>query len=250
MVTRHDSPVPLYVQIKDYIRLNIQNGIYAVNERIPSERQLAEQFGVNRLTVSKALSELTQEGLIYSSVGKGTYVSPAKINQTLQSLTSFTEEMSSRGKTASSRVLYSGIEPASTEVAKALSILPGVEVVVLHRLRVADALPIALEKSHIINALCPDILEKHDFSRKSLYQVLRSEYHLRLNSRASNYRSPHRRGGRARGARCRAVHAHPAHHARDAQRRGAADRIRALILPGRPLQVLHRAAPARLRRNR
>jgi GntR family transcriptional regulator len=180
MVTRHDSPVPLYVQIKDYIRLNIQNGIYAVNERIPSERQLAEQFGVNRLTVSKALSELTQEGLIYSSVGKGTYVSPAKINQTLQSLTSFTEEMSSRGKTASSRVLYSGIEPASTEVAKALSILPGVEVVVLHRLRVADALPIALEKSHIINALCPDILEKHDFSRESLYQVLRSEYHLRL----------------------------------------------------------------------
>jgi len=46
--------------------------------------------------------------------------------------------------------------------------------------RMADALPIALERSHIIYALCPGILENHDFSRESLYQVLRKEYHLRL----------------------------------------------------------------------
>ena len=46
-MTKHDSPVPLYVQVKEYVRLNIQNGVFAVNERIPSERQLAEQFGVN-----------------------------------------------------------------------------------------------------------------------------------------------------------------------------------------------------------
>ena len=42
-MAKHDSPVPLYVQIKDYIRLNIQSGVFEVNERIPSERQLAEQ---------------------------------------------------------------------------------------------------------------------------------------------------------------------------------------------------------------
>ncbi len=179
-MTRHDSPVPLYVQIKDYIRLNIQNGIFAVNERIPSERQLAEQFGVNRLTVGKALNELAQEGLIYSRVGKGTYVCPTKIDQMLQSLTSFTEDMSSRGKKASSRVLYSSVDPADQEVAKALSILPGAEVVVLYRVRLADTLPVALERSHIIYALCPDILNNHDFSRESLYQVLREAYGLRL----------------------------------------------------------------------
>jgi GntR family transcriptional regulator len=179
-MTKHDSPIPLYVQIKDYIRLNIQNGVFAVNERIPSERQLAEQFSVNRLTVSKALSELAQEGLIYSSVGKGTYVSPTRIDQGLQSLTSFTDDMHSRGKQASSRVLYSAVDPANEETAKALLILPGAEVVVLHRVRFADALPIAVEKSHIIYALCPGILETHDFSRESLYRVLREEYNLRL----------------------------------------------------------------------
>jgi GntR family transcriptional regulator len=180
MMAKHDSPVPLYVQIKDYLRLNIQNGVFAVNERIPSERQLAEQFDVNRLTVSKALSDLAQEGLIYSRVGKGTYVSPARIDQALQSLTSFTEDMSSRGKKASSRVLYAGVDLADDEIAKALSILPGVEVVVLHRVRLADRLPIALERSHIIYALCPGILDQHDFSQESLYRALREEYNLRL----------------------------------------------------------------------
>jgi GntR family transcriptional regulator len=177
---KHNSPVPLYIQIRDYIRLNIQNGVYTVHERIPSERQLAEQFDVNRLTVSKALSELAQEGLIYSQVGKGTYVAPAKIDQTLQSLTSFTQEMHTQGKNARSRVLYAEVEPATEEVARALSILPGAEVVVLYRVRLADNLPIALEKSHIINALCPNILHGHDFSRESLYRVLQEEYHLHL----------------------------------------------------------------------
>jgi GntR family transcriptional regulator len=179
-MAKHDSPVPLYLQIKDYIRLNIQHGVFAVNERIPSERQLAEQFGVNRLTVSKALNELAQEGAVYSRVGKGTYVAPAKIDQALQSLTSFTQDMTGRGKRAASRVLHAAIEPAGEEAAKALMILPGAEVVVLHRVRMADDQPIALEKSHVIYALCPGILDQHDFSGESLYAVLRTEYNLHM----------------------------------------------------------------------
>lgn len=179
-MAKHDSPVPLYVQIKDYIRLNIQSGVFEVNERIPSERQLADQFSVNRLTVSKAINELVQEGLLYTQIGKGTYVCATKIDQTLLSLTSFTQDMTSRGKRASSRVLYSGIEPATEEVAKALSILPGAEVNVLHRVRLADEQLIALEKSHLIHALCPDLLARHDFSQQSLYKVLRERYGIHL----------------------------------------------------------------------
>lgn len=179
-MTQNDSPVPLYVRIKNYIRLNIQNGVYHVNDKIPSERQLAEQFGVNRLTVGKALKELVQEEVLYSQIGKGTYVAPAKIGQMLQTLTSFTEDISGRGQRASSRVLYAAVERADEEVAKALSILRGAEVVVLHRLRLADGQIIALEKSHILYALCPHILEHHDFSRESLYHVLRTEFNLQM----------------------------------------------------------------------
>ena len=180
MMVTHDSPVPLYVQIKDYIRRSIQNGVIAAHERVPSERELAQQFNVNRLTASRALKELALEGLIYSRVGKGTYVSPPKINQTLQSLSSFSEEMRQRGQRASSRVLHAAVEPANEQVARALSILPGTEVVRLVRVRLADDLPIALESSHILAAVCPGILERHDFASESLYQVLREEYGLRM----------------------------------------------------------------------
>lgn len=179
MVT-HDSPVPLYIQIKDYIRRSIQNGVIEVHERVPSERELAQQFNVNRLTASRALKELALEGLIYSRVGKGTYVSPPKINQTLQSLSSFSEEMRQRGQQASSQVLNATIEPASEQVARALSVLAGTEVVRLVRVRLADDLPIALESSHILAALCPGMLARHDFAHESLYQVLRQEFGLRM----------------------------------------------------------------------
>lgn len=176
----HDSHVPLYVQIKEYVRLNIQTGVFPENSRIPSERQLAEQFQVSRLTVSKAINELMQEGLLHSHVGKGTFVSSTKIEQELRTLTSFTEEMTRRGQRPSSRVLYSAVEPVSMEVAKALLLPTGSKVVVLKRVRLADDQPVALETSAIVAAICPAILEKHDFAKESLYQVLREECGIRI----------------------------------------------------------------------
>lgn len=180
MPVAHDSPVPLYVQIKEYIRLNIQSGTFLENTRIPSERQLADQFNVSRLTVSKAINELTQEGLLHSRVGKGTFVSSVKIEQELRTLTSFTEEMGRRGQRPSSRVLYASVDPANHETAKALQITDGTKVVVLKRVRMADEQPVALETSAILAAVCPDILQSHDFSRQSLYSVLREEYGMAI----------------------------------------------------------------------
>ena len=179
-MVNHDAPIPLYIQIKEYIQRNIENGQYRLNEKIPSERQLAEQFNVNRLTVSKAIKELTREGLLYSRLSKGTYVAPPRFDQALQSLTSFTEDMTGRGKKPASRVIYAAVEPADDEIARLLGIPTGAEVVALHRIRMADHQVIALEKSYINHALCPRILEKHDFSRESLYRTLREEYRLQL----------------------------------------------------------------------
>ena len=183
MSIKHESPVPLYVQIKDFIRQRIDSGTYVGNSRLPSERQLARQFAVSRLTVTKALKELELEGLIYTQVGKGTFVTlTQKINQKLETLSSFSEEMRAKNKKASSRLLSSRLEPASDEVAVALKILPGTEVFVLQRVRYADHQAIAVEHAHIPHVFCPGILEQHDFSFESLYQVLESDYGLQLTS--------------------------------------------------------------------
>lgn len=177
-MARLHSPKPLYEQIKEYILLNIQSGAFPPDGKIPSEREMSEQFGVSRMTVTKAIQDLVREGLLYSQVGKGTFVSGRLIDQQLESLTSFTEEMSKRGQHPASRVLKAVVLPASEEIAPHLDILPGVEVAMLKRVRLADEQPIALETCYLLAGMCPGILDKHDFARESLYSVLRTEYNL------------------------------------------------------------------------
>jgi GntR family transcriptional regulator len=174
--TKSDSSTPLYTQIKDHLQVQIQMGAYEVGARLPSERELAQEFAVSRMTARQALRELIQDGLAYSRVGKGTFVSPPKIDQDLRALTSFSEECRQRGMTPASRVLKSALAAADAGVARWLQIPAGAEVAILTRLRLANAKPLAIETAHLDHRLCPGILDKHNFARESLYEVLRQEY--------------------------------------------------------------------------
>src|SRR5512145_1741982 len=70
------SAVPLYQQIKTYLRQGILSGSLAADTRLPASRQLAEDLGVNRITVENAYAELEAEGLVFSKLGSGTYILP------------------------------------------------------------------------------------------------------------------------------------------------------------------------------
>ena len=68
------STVPLYLQIKTYLRQGILSGSLAPDTRLPASRQLAQDLGVNRITIENAYAELESEGLVFSKLGSGTYV--------------------------------------------------------------------------------------------------------------------------------------------------------------------------------
>lgn len=180
VLLQHESSIPLYIQIMDLLQKQIEAGEYAVGARLPSERELAQRYEVSRMTARQALRALAQKGLTHSSVGKGTYVSAPKINQELQALTSFSEDMRQRGLKPSSRVLAAEILPADPEIASRLHLPFGAEIVVLRRVRLADDRPLALETTHLPHRLCPGLLERHDFGRESLYEILRREYNWTL----------------------------------------------------------------------
>jgi GntR family transcriptional regulator len=173
-----DSSVPLYIQLKELLQEAMGDGTLPPGSRVPSERELSQRYNVSRMTARQALQMLAHEGLIYSRVGKGTYVSEPKIPQELQALTSFTEEMARLGMRAESKVLRAEVLPATQDVARRLSLPSGALVVALLRVRYAGGEPMALENTFIDHSLCPDILENHDFSTDSLYEVMRSEYGL------------------------------------------------------------------------
>lgn len=174
-----ESPIPLYLQLKEILLDWIERGEFDPHDRLPSERELCNEFEISRVTVRQALNELAHERQIYSRVGKGTYVAEPKIDQNLQVLTSFTEDMHSRGLVASAKLLGADFIPASPKLAAILHIQPGAEVVKLERLRLADDIPMALETAHLPHHLCPNILQ-YDLATRSLYEILRTQYRLKL----------------------------------------------------------------------
>jgi GntR family transcriptional regulator len=178
MLTK-ESSTPLHIQLASLLREQILCKALLPNTRLPSERDLCTQYNISRITVRQALNTLAQEGLVHSSVGKGTFVAAPHLREELQPLSSFTQDLQRRGMLASSRVLDCAIIPADDDLAARLRIPRGAEVVRLHRLRLANNAPIATQLTHLPHHLCPDLL-RFDFNTRSLYDVLRGEYNLRL----------------------------------------------------------------------
>jgi GntR family transcriptional regulator len=174
-----DTETPLYIQLTDLLRQQIESTQLAPNQRIPSERDLCERYGVSRITVRQAMANLTNEGLITTVPGKGTYVALPRLMGEFLPLRSFTDEMSARGMRAKSMVLEALIESADDLIARKLHVTRGTEVVKLSRLRLTDGLPIAIQTSWLVHHLCPDIL-KFDMAERSLYAILGDEYQLTL----------------------------------------------------------------------
>jgi len=175
------SSMPIFAQVKSVIDAAVDSGELQPHRRIPSERELSILFGVSRMTIRQALLEMIGEGRLYTRSGKGTYVAERKIEQPLQRLTSFTQDMAARGLRPSSRLLGADLLPAPIELAHALAIPPGSELVRIRRMRLADGQHLAIEASHLPHARCPGILDL-DLEHQSLYTLLHDRYGLDLAS--------------------------------------------------------------------
>lgn len=173
-VLNKQGAVPLYLQLKKLLELEISRGALPPHSRIPSERELSEQYAISRMTARQALLELISEGRLYTSAGKGTFVAEPKIRQSLQSLTSFTEDMRQRGLEPTTRLLTCELQPASSTVAATLRLPDDAHVVRIERLRLADDEPMALETAFLAFDGMERLLDL-DLSG-SLYAVLRSEW--------------------------------------------------------------------------
>jgi GntR family transcriptional regulator len=179
MKLSREAPTPLYLQLKNALVADIVAGQYKPHERLMSERELGEKFKVSRMTVRQALTAMIREGILYTQVGKGTYVNESKIKQELQTLTGFTQDMAVRGTVASGQVLEARIIPATPTLAAIFSVPMNTEMALLSRLRLSDGMPLAIEEAYIRHQVCPGILE-YDFSKESLYNILVTHYNTIL----------------------------------------------------------------------
>ncbi|NHM32384.1 GntR family transcriptional regulator [Neobacillus terrae] len=172
------SPIPIYHQLESFLKEQIENGTLLPDEMIPSEREYAERYEISRMTVRQAINNLVSEGFLYRQKGKGTFVSKKKIEQDLEGLTGFTEDMLARRMTPSSRLLSFKIIPADIEVSGQLKIAQQNHVYEIVRVRLADGIPMALETTYVPADIVPGLTEEN--SNRSLYEYIEknSSHHI------------------------------------------------------------------------
>ena len=144
---------------------------------LPSERDLATEYGVSRMTARMVIEELADQGFVYRVQGRGTFVNRPWVSKSL-ALTSFTEDMLARGMRPSTRVAACDERPAGAAAGQDLEISPAEPVICLRRVRLADGSPICLETVQLPAKLVPGLASLP--LTGSLYDLLSSRYRIRV----------------------------------------------------------------------
>ncbi len=177
-----EGPVPLWWQIASRVRSDIDKGEFQAGHLLPSESALNRRFGVSRTTSRAALDRLEQEGRIRRQSGKGSVVLPPRLDQPLDFLAGFAEDMRARGHQPGyrTRSIVRTLVPA--EVSECLALPERRRAVAIDRLLLADGEPIGV--SHILLSpavIGPRATPSHDdLDRGSLYEWLQMVAGVRL----------------------------------------------------------------------
>ncbi|MDO8652361.1 MAG: histidine utilization repressor [Undibacterium sp.] len=153
--------VPIYQRIKDYLLKEIQSGTWKEGEAIPSEAMLAEQFGVSRMTVNRAVRELTTEQILNRIQGSGTYVAQHKYQATLVEIKSIAEEIRSRGHVHRSELHQLNVVAANELMATQFQVdlaYPLFHSIIVH---FENDVAIQVEDRWVNSALAPDYLTQN-----------------------------------------------------------------------------------------
>jgi GntR family transcriptional regulator len=170
------TPVtPRYIAIAGLVRDRIATDQLGPHTLLPSERELAEQHNVSRMTARQALSLLENEGVVYRRPPRGTFVAEPRVRFHIGS---FSEEAARLGLRPAALLLWAEQQSPPPSVRSALGLADDATVNVFHRLRTVDDVPIALETTFLPADLTQGILDDADDG--SLWNALRNRYGIEL----------------------------------------------------------------------
>ncbi|MCW6090442.1 GntR family transcriptional regulator [Clostridium sporogenes] len=168
-----NSKIPLYYQLENIIRKKIEEGEYKVDEKIPSERILSNELNLSRMTISKAINNLVEQGVLYRKRGQGTFVAKNKV-EFFPGLMGFAEIMKRKGFSSESKVINQEIIIPNKMICEKLDICNNEKVILTERIRLVNNDIIALEKSFVPYSLGESLLDI-DLSKESIYKCLTKE---------------------------------------------------------------------------
>ena len=173
-----------YRRIWHELRRDIQSGRWKVGQRIPSEPELADTFGVSRGTVRNAIEQLVNNQMLRKEQGRGTFVisSVPRLQKSLDWLASFTEQLRESGIKPSTDVLEAGLVTAGqagSRVMEGFALPATAEVVYVRRLRRGNGLPFAIQTVYLLPDRCPGILDE-GVDPMHLFSLYAERYGVRI----------------------------------------------------------------------
>ncbi len=171
------SPIPLYHQAYEFLLNLINSGVFQDGDILPSEIELAKLLKISRQTLRQTMAHLVDEGLVERFSGRGTFVSKKNLRNEFFMDRSFSQQMADLGKTTHSKVMDISNGMVDERAFELLPDKQGVPCLYLTRLRYGDDFPIGLQEAIILTERCPD-LDKHDFTKESLFHILTEDYNL------------------------------------------------------------------------
>jgi GntR family transcriptional regulator len=171
----------MYQQMNEILRQLLNTDEFAEGDKFLTERQIAERFQVSRPTANKVLGGMVSEGLLEFRKGVGTFVRPPQLNYDIQFLVSFTEEVKERGKVPGTRVLqFDQIKASEAEddIAAKLQVDGDTELFAITRLRLADKVPVILEKRWVPIAVFSGLTRQE--LHGSFYSLCQQKYGLHI----------------------------------------------------------------------
>jgi GntR family histidine utilization transcriptional repressor len=166
-----DEPLPLYRRVKAMILRSIEAGEWSENGRVPSENELVKSLGISRMTIHRALRELTEAGVLVRVQGVGTFVAGAKPEAPLMEIRSIADDVRARGHAHSAAVMLLRAETVTAETAPRFELPEGAAIAHSILVHHEDGVPILVEDRHVRLETAPHYLAQ-DFTRITPHDYL------------------------------------------------------------------------------
>jgi GntR family transcriptional regulator len=175
-----DSAVPLYSQIREQLRAEIEQEILRPGQQLPPESALMKRYQVSRITVRQALAQLQADGLVFKVPGKGTFVSVSNVTQDINRLEGFAEAMERQGRDTANKVLSHTVIKSGQAVAEKLGIAPGSYVTEIRRVRYVDKQPVSLDITYLSVEIGEFLRGTEALAHRDIFSILEEDMNIRL----------------------------------------------------------------------
>lgn len=166
-----NSPTPIYARVKQAISEKINSGEWQENQRVPSESEFVKALSISRMTVNRALRELTAEGILMRQQGVGTFVAKKKTHSALSEVHNIATEIAQRGHQHTAKLLNVIRSTATMEEAMNLGVRTNHSIFRASILHFENEVPIQLEERVVNATIAPDY-DQQDFQKNAAYDYL------------------------------------------------------------------------------